>query len=236
MILNQSFEKIKKKYALSNSYFKNRRPQDPSNPFEVLEYYKENNELPFGDGTVFDNWFYDCFIEYQKRAGVYQSQFFTPPSTAEKIAELANIFFKNDVRVLDACCGFGMLSKAVREKGFIVNGFDVNPQFEKVYGFHTEGQFFWYDFRDYSEKHKCIIANPPYEIKELTEFLGCLANWLTDDGIAILLLPAGFISKERPKQLVENLNSFIFYHIEPMQESFARTNIRAEIVVARKKR
>ncbi len=76
-MFNQDFYPIKKKYALNNSYFKNKGPQDPSTPFEVLEYVKQHNELPYKE-KIHDNWFYDCFVEYQKRNGVFNSQYFTP--------------------------------------------------------------------------------------------------------------------------------------------------------------
>ena len=87
MVQKLKFEKLKKKFALNNSYFKNRQHNAPSNPFEVLEYYKEQKELPYNDGEIKDDWFYNCFCEFQKRAGVHNSQFFTPTKTVKVLNE-----------------------------------------------------------------------------------------------------------------------------------------------------
>ena len=114
MVQELKFEKIKKKFALNNSYFKNRQHNAPSNPFEVLEYYKEHNELPYKE-EVKEDWFYQCFCEYQKRAGVLNSQFFTPTRTADRIAEIVFEYAEFDERILDACCGFGQITKALKK-------------------------------------------------------------------------------------------------------------------------
>lgn len=235
MIEVRQFEKVKKKYALNNSYFKNTPYGAPRNPFEVLQYFKEYGELPFNNGEINENWFYDCIIEYQKRNGVYRSQFFTPPVTAKRIAEIADTFFTDkDNYVLDACSGFGALSMTLNSKGFLVKGFDIDPQFIKAYTFLTRSYFTTIDFKEYIGQFQSIVSNPPYDVKECTEFLECLYNWLEENGRAVLLLPHGFVSKERPKQLVQALNKFTMLHIEPMQEEFSRTKIRAEIVVLQK--
>lgn len=235
----QTFEKIKKKYALTNSYFKNRRPQDPSTPFEVLEYVIQHQELPYNSEST-DNWMYECFCEYQKRAGVYNSQFFTPAKTANRIAELADEYFvKSNPYVLDACCGFGMLTKALRAKGFIVDGFDNYTGFKQLYSFFTECQFLAKDFRelgdgDFARNVYSVVSNPPYEVKECSEFIECLFNWLQFGGIAVLLLPKGFIDKERPKATVDILKKYEVLHREDMTEPFERTATKAEIVVLKK--
>ena len=57
---------------------------------------------------------------------------------------------------------------------------------------------------------------------------------LGDGGLAILLLPKGFIDKDKPKALVEILEKFSVMHREDMEEDFARTAIKAEIVVLEK--
>lgn len=230
------FEKIKKKYALNNSYFKNSLREHPSDPFEVLEYFIEHEELPYKVFELEEYWLYECFIEYQKRAGVKTSQFFTPPETAKKIAEIADRFGEfGDPYVLDACCGFGMLSKEILKKGFLVEGFDIDTRFNIIYNEYVESAFYTSDFRDFrTEPLNLIVSNPPYEVKELTEFLECMTNWLTGTGIAVLLLPKGFIDKERPKATVEVLSKYQVLHKEDMVETFARTNTRAEIVVLTK--
>ncbi|QDP86048.1 ParB/RepB/Spo0J family partition protein [Chryseobacterium sp. SNU WT5] len=235
-----TFEKItrKKKFSLNNSYFKNHLNTEPGTPFEIYSYFKQHGELPFDmDPEENPNWMYETYIEFQKRAGVYNSQFFTPPATAERIAELADEYFTTvgiEPYVLDACCGFGMLTKPLTEKGFLVKGIDNNSEILKMYSEFTGCLSEQKDINSYMNqdpKWMNIVANPPYEIKELTQFFKLLYDLLENGGLAILLLPKGFVDKERPKQLVETLELFTVIHREDMQEDFERTAINAEIVV-----
>lgn len=237
-----TFHKIvtKKRYALNNSYFKNRLPSMPATPLEVMHYFTQHGELPFDMGSDTENWLYECYVEYQKRAGVYGSQFFTPPATAKRMAELADEYFNYEEgvpQVLDACCGFGMLTKPLLEKGFIVNGFDLNKELLELYNEYTGCISEQKDINSYLYDElpwKNIISNPPYEIKECTQFLKLIWDLLADYGIAILLLPKGFVDKDKPKALVEVLEKFNVVHREDMDEEFARTKINAEIVVIEK--
>lgn len=233
------FQKIKKKYALNNSYFKNHRHQDPKNPLEVMEYFGEHNELPFemGDNS---NWLYECYIEYQKRNNVFNSQYFTPPTTADQMCVLAHEYFDKEKIVLDACCGFGALSKPLIEDEFKVIGFDFSADMVHLYNSQylfelvepaeqinfMEGEFV--------KKYHNIISNPPYEVPALTKFLDCVYDNLIDGGTAILLIPKGFVDKEKPKALAWILSNFIVIHREDMKEDFARTGVKSEIVVLRK--
>ncbi len=247
-MFNQDFSPIKKKYALNNSYFKNRRPQDPSTPFEVLEYYKQHKELPYNEALT-DNWFYDCFVEYQKRAGVFNSQFFTPPQTAKKMVDLAVEHSPAPyISVLDACCGFGMITKEL-VKGFeYVTAFDIDEKMIYACDYFCDLETLQLEVEDFKNpieqkgllkgiqgrKYDMVVSNPPYEVKELTEFLYFLDNVLVEGGIAILLIPMGFLDKSRPKRLVEILNQFHILNRTPMTEDFARTKTKAEIVELRK--
>lgn len=230
------FEKIKKKFSLNNSYFKNRKPQDPKDPFEVLEYLKEHNELPYTE-EVSESWFYDCFVEYQKRAGVQNSQFFTPTLTAEQIAYKTSMYAIETDKILEPCCGFGQITKALISQGFEdIKAFDNDPKMaETCEYFHGEhAKIFQADFADYKEdeiQYDVIVSNPPYEAKDLTEFLAFCIEKLKIDGVAILLIPAGFLYKSRPAKLVQTLNEFAIIDRQPMQEEFAQTKARAELVV-----
>jgi len=236
-----TFEKItRKRFSLNNSYFKNRTPQMPSNPVEVMYYFNQHGELPFDMGSNTENWLYECFVEYQKRAGVYHSQFFTPPATANQMCVLAHMYFDKEKIVLDACCGFGALSKPLIEDGFNVMGFDFSKEMIELYDNQfadktvqsceqinfMEGEF--------EKKYFNIISNPPYEGPALTKFLECVHENLIDGGTAILLIPRGFVDKDKPKALVSILEKFNITHREDMQEDFARTGIKAEIVVLEK--
>ena len=231
-------KKLKKKFALNNSYFKNRQHNAPSNPFEVLEYYKEHNELPYKE-EVKEDWFYQCFVEYQKRAGVHNQQFFTPTKTADRIAEIVFEYAEETERILDACCGFGQLTMALKRKGYTeIEAFDNDKQMVDAYFDLTGISARYYDFKDeeknVANKYNLIISNPPYDVKELTEFLYFIDEHLNETGKAILLIPSGFLDKTRPARLVQILNEFYIEKRESMSEKFERTGTYAEIVVLSK--
>ena len=237
----KQFDKVDKKYALNNSYFKNRKNTYPANPLEVAMYHEQHGTLPFDySGT---NWLYETYIEYQKRNSVYHSQYFTPPATALRIASLADKYFvdpKGEANgrpwVMDMCCGFGMLSKPIRELGFIVRGFDFSHEMIDLYNFSQECIAELCNFEtDHVELYDYVVANPPYEVPKLTKLFERLhSDFLADNGKAIILLPKGFMLKEKPKALVEILEKFNIIHSEDMTEDFAHTKIKAEIVVLEK--
>lgn len=109
------FEKMLSRYALANSYFKNRLLIWPDTLCEIHDYLQQHGELPFRyDG---DNWPYDALCEQQKRRGVRLSQYLTPDATARQIAALAVRYFENDSRIMDVCCGTGQLTRALIAAG-----------------------------------------------------------------------------------------------------------------------
>lgn len=234
----KQFDKIKKKYSLNNSYFKNTPANCPRTPIEVAMYVEQHNELPFNmDLESNPYWLYDTYIEYQKRNNVYHSQFFTPPATAQRIAQIASENFKPELGayVLDACSGFGMLSNEVRKYGFIVKGFDFSADMVDLYNFTVDGIAEQLNYEDEEIiNYNCVVANPPYEVPKLTKFFEVLHDVLTEKGVAVLLIPKGFVDKDKPKGLVAVLQKFQFLHREDMIEDFAHTKIKAEIVVVQK--
>ncbi len=232
----RTFELIKKKYALNNSYFKATYYYHPQDVYEVLGYLKQHGELPFKGLEGNEYWIYETFIEYQKRVRVELSQYFTPPKTAKLLAEIALKYFTNENEViLDACCGFGALSYELKKEGRTCIGFDGCYNMGALYTHFTGFEFENNSFEFYKKQHKYIVANPPYEIPLLTAFLEKLHNnMLSDNGTAVLLMPKDFVKKDKPKALVEILNKFNVCEVEAMQEQFALTGINAEIVVLRK--
>lgn len=111
----KTFEKIIKRYALTNSYYKHRQIGWPDTLAEIYDYLQQHGELPFRyEG---DNWSYDALCERQKRRGVYLSQYLTPDRTAQQMAALAVRYFDNDSRIVDACCGTGQLTRALIAEG-----------------------------------------------------------------------------------------------------------------------
>lgn len=221
-----------KKFALNNSYFKNRKNGSPDTILEIVNYYKANNDLPFNYNG--NNWLYDACCERQKKRGVMLDQYLTPDVTAMRIATLAAEHMPEKGLVLDACCGTGQLTRHLLDKGYSIEGFDIDPDMVEVcklmYG---DARFYQMDYSEQTEfrKYKLIVANPPYDIKKLQSFLEWISKSLTNDGKAILLIPVGFMDKERPKALVEVIRKFNRLHTEPMEEAFLWTSFKSEIVV-----
>lgn len=75
-----------KKYALNNSYFKNRKPGSPDTIPEIVKYERQFGELPFEYGGT--DWLYEAMTERQKIHGVQNSQYLTPGKTAVQLVEL----------------------------------------------------------------------------------------------------------------------------------------------------
>jgi trans-aconitate methyltransferase len=225
----------KKKYALNNSYFKNRGYNDPETILEIAKYQQEHNELPFDYHG--DNWVYDAFCERQKRSGVYHQQFLTPDATAQRLVQIASNYAGDTEKVLDACCGTGQLTKQLINENFKVEGFDFSSEMIELCQLLYPEQLFYtsdYKYCQSEVKYPLIVSNPPYDVSDLTEFLEWINKHLTTKGIAVLLIPNGFLDKTRPKKIVEVLNNFAILEREAMTEEFARTKIRAEIVVLQK--
>ena len=227
------FEKIAKRYALANSYFKNRLLIWPDTLCEIHDYLQQHGELPFRyDG---DNWPYDALCEQQKRRGVRLSQYLTPDATARQIAALAVRYFENDSRIMDVCCGTGQLTRALIAAGVHpsqIVGLEVDRELADFYArLYPVTQTLIGPYRDIDFRCENVIANPPFEIVECVYFLQWLSRTQRSGDRAVLLLPYGFIDKQRPKAVQETMRHFIIHHRTPMQEPFARTNCRAEIVV-----
>jgi SAM-dependent methyltransferase len=219
-----------KKYALKNSYFKNRFGDMPDTILEIAKYHKEHGELPFRyEG---ENWVYDAFCERQKRSGVQGSQYLTPEKTVERMLHFAGKYFTRN-EVLEPCCGTGQITKELLKDGYNVSAFDIDCELVELCNFlYPELDALQSDYKDLAGNYSQIISNPPYE--ELTDFLEWILSVQGGDGISILLIPKGFIRKGSPKRLTEILSQFSISEMEDMQEDFERTKTKAEIVILKK--
>ena len=226
-------EKKQKKYKLHNSYFKvNRMLNLPDSILEIAEYEKANGELPFA--YTGNNWVYDAFCERQKYRGVDNSQFLTPDNTVKQMMHFVEKYFFHK-NVLEPCCGTGQITRELLKTGYDVLAFDSDSEHVRLCKLlYPDLSVFQYDFRDSPYFANQIIANPSYEISELTDFLEWIERIQGFGGIAILLLPKGFVNKKKPKRTVNALSRFEILEIEDMKEGFVRTETRAEIVVLRK--
>lgn len=229
----KTFEKIAKRYALTNSYYKHRQMEWPDTLAEIYDYLQQHSELPFRyEG---DNWSYDALCERQRRKGVYASQYLTPDRTARQMAALAVRYFDNDSRIVDACCGTGQLTRALITEGVhpsAITGFDMDGDMIAIYErLYPTVDAMRMRFEDIDFRCEHAIANPPFEITECSFFLQWLFSMQRSGDRSVLLLPYGFIDKQRPKAVQETMRRFIVHLRTSMQEPFARTNCRAEIVI-----
>lgn len=173
--------------------------------------------------------------ERQKRPGVYLSQYLTPDRTARQMAALAVRYFDNDSRIVDACCGTGQLTRALILEGVhpsTILGFDADAELVDLYErLYPETAALRMQFHEIDFRCENVIANPPFEIEACTAFLQWLSRTQRSGDRSVLLLPYSFIDKQRPKSIQETMRHFIIHYRTPMQEPFARTNCRAEIVI-----
>lgn len=226
------FEKIVKRPTLMN-YYRNRKFHWPDTLREIFDYLRQHDELPFRyEG---DNWPYDAMCERQRRQGVFASQFLTPDRTARQMAALAVRSFDNESRIVDACCGTGQLTRALIAEGIrpsAIIGFDADREMTEIYNrLYPGAVVMWSPFDEIDFRCENVIANPPFETAECTEFLRWLATAQQSGDRAVLLLPYGFIDRQRFKTVREAVQHFSVLERAPMQESFVRTACRAEIVV-----
>lgn len=158
------FEEIKRKFAINNSYFKNRRPQDPSTPLECLEYLVEHGKLPYltncmiGDDIYAYSWVYECFVEYQKRTAIKHEQFFTPIHVAEKMAEVflkKTIYNNEKIHVTEPFCGYGQITHEMMNRlgKFFVDGLQFKSEcfFKEYSAFDIDDDLV--DFADMFASH-----------------------------------------------------------------------------------
>lgn len=224
--------KVDKLYSLNNSYYKNRKDHYPDTILEIARYWKKYGELPFAYSG--ENWVYDTMCERQKKQGVHISQYLTPDVVAEQIAELADNFNPEGMRILDACCGTGQLSKHLIERGFHITGYDSDMEMVNICKLlYPKSEFFQRDFRfdESPARWELIVANPPHEQHYLPKFMNWLSMALTAQGKAILILPKDYMQKNKPAELVKILQRFDSSHREELSGKFLYTNAKSEIYV-----
>ena len=144
-------------------------------------------------------------------------------------------YFENDSRIMDVCCGTGQLTRALIAAGVHpsqIVGLEVDRELADFYArLYPVTQTLIGPYRDIDFRCENVVANPPFETTEVVDFLSWLAKVQQPGDRSVLLLPHGFIDKQRPKGIQETLRQFEVLYRTPMQERFARTNVAAEIVV-----
>lgn len=239
------FEKVKKLYSINRSYFKLAPNLEgyPKNPFECFEYFKQHNELPYKDSEQYTNemntWcIYECFIAYQKRVGVSNSQYFTPQNISNEVYDIYKYLdgrglFNRIENYVDVCCGFGCMTASIPEILPKLIGYDGYELFKDIFEYCNKGATFETKlFNQVQLKNNTLVfANPPYEMPYMLQFLTWLSEQLQEGSIAILLIPGNFFDKVKPKQLINLLNRFrILERIEHLHQ-FELTKTSTELIV-----
>ncbi|WP_418426648.1 class I SAM-dependent methyltransferase [Alistipes sp.] len=151
------------------------------------------------------------------------------------MATLAVRYFDNDSRIVDACCGAGQLTRALIAEGCTpsaIVGFDIDGDMIAIYErMYPTVDAMRMRFEEIDFRCENIIANPPFETAECISFFDWLTKVQRSGDYSVLLLPHGFIDKQRPKAIQETMQHFIIHYCTPMQELFVRTACRAEIVI-----
>lgn len=240
-------EKAEKKFSMRN-YFKSvsYNKRYPQSPLDMILYKSMFNDIPVSDVSVEEpDWFYKVIVEYQKgRGSVYHQQFFTPYKTAMRMAEILKEKAENNDElyptILDACCGFGQLSIACSNTmpGVVIVGFDFSYEMiEMNRKLNIDNSNVGIvDLKEYNlANYDYVISNPPYEMKDFKDFLELLVRVTNPSATIVMLVPVGYVDRERPKEVKALLENFTVIHREPMTEPFYLTKIQAEIVVLRRR-
>lgn len=216
---------VDKKYALNNSYFKNKKEEYPDTLLDIVKYHEQFHELPFEYSG--ENWIYDTMLERQKRSGVKYCQYLTPDKIARQIVELTNNFIPENNKVLNACCGIGQIARYLLQNGLDVRGFDIDSDMVEICKIlYPNGEFFQYKIdkdgndlirEDQLNRLDLIVSNPPFQLNDLTVFLDWLSWALSFEGKAILMLPKDTFSKTDSKQLSPLIKRFRVLHQEAIE-------------------
>lgn len=235
----------KKKRSLNRSYFKLCYGDQPRDPYQCLDYYHEHGERPFVPfGQDEKEIIYNMFVEYQKKNTSdmkFYDQFYTPLKTAKRLAYLIREY-GDPLTICDACCGYGSITQFIIAPNYYnrhsIYWFDIyepNANFcRKTVKWENDSvRIDRYSIDQVTDSFDCIVSNPPF--KPLQEFLERVYKSLNSNWYAILLLPRGYMEKERPKALVETINKFDIIQREKMEEKFETTGIMCDIYVVKKK-
>jgi type I restriction-modification system DNA methylase subunit len=223
-----------KTYSLEYYIKQNQRKTMPYTIPQIAEYYKATGSLPFNVSDE-KNWVYEYLIERQRKSGVYNDQFFTPPQLSKLFFETVEsfTFMTKYSTILDLCCGFGMLGKEFVDRGYCrVTGIDsdIEQDFDFVCN-EKEINFHNVQLEDYNPEEKnfdIIISNPPYQ-KEFYPLLFNKAHDLIDEyGSLYVILPSTFMDIKH-KETQNALKKWQLHYVVEHNIPFARTNVQTSI-------
>jgi ubiquinone/menaquinone biosynthesis C-methylase UbiE len=112
----------------------------------------------------------------------------------EQVATLLHRLNPQCRSVLDVACGTGEHARRLSERGFTVDGLDVNPSFLAIARQkHPAGQFFEADMADFSLPHRydaviCLFSSVGYvrTIERARAALACFRRHLAPGGVIVV--------------------------------------------------
>lgn len=242
------FKKVEKKYSL-DYYWKNPNFYAPTDPLQCLEYLAQHGDWPFSLPDIdLVAQFYQIVTAYQKRRGVWGDQHHTPPAGAIFIAKKATEIYENlvkaqgripkhEVRVLDACAGFGMLTSALFHEGFTVEAFERDfglcRSAERLFEGHPGLISYQCDSMEHynvSDAFDIIVSNPPFSQNAWLVFLENVRRWSGEGTVMLAVFPEGYAYKTRPAALMHEIDRWDIIDSWPMPCEFAHTKVRCELV------
>ncbi|MCD7909491.1 MAG: hypothetical protein LUH04_17780 [Clostridium sp.] len=107
-----------KKYTL-DTYFQNKSDEDPETLLDIVNYVIQKNQTPFEYDMAHPHkdLLYDFFYARVKNRPVENSQYPTPPKVAQQLAKLTQSFEPAERKIMNACCGSGMIVKYLLKEG-----------------------------------------------------------------------------------------------------------------------
>lgn len=233
-------QEITKNYSLKYYVKQNTYKIMPYTLPEIYEYFKTFGKLPFSCKDE-ENWVYEYLIERQRKSGVYNDQFFTPPALAEKFALAVDSkvpLYKSSV-IVDLCCGFGGLSKEFKKLGFYnVTGVDCDKEqhfdyvCEKLGINYLDSQIENLDTNLFPEKADLIISNPPYQTSVYPHLFNKAFDLLESYDTLALILPTTFFETLKDKETKKVLEKWTSpYKICDSNIEFARTKVSTSIFI-----
>lgn len=229
-------QKIEKRYSAKDYIKSNQLRRMPYTLSEIFEYALHFGETPFKCVNE-ENWAYEYLVELQRKKGVFNDQFFTPPSLCEKFFKVAesSVYIGKGDYILDLCCGFGGLSKVFRKNGFYnIYGIDIDN--EQGFDIICQSHGINYNQSDLSDidifsfmNANIIISNPPYKNSFYPTFFDKAYHLLDDCGDMFVILPTSFFETLKDKSVKKSLERWAWSKRCDSNIEFERTKICTSI-------
>ena len=151
---------------------------------------------------------------FSESAEFYDLIYRTFKDYADEAAQIASLLRRNPRcrTVLDVACGTGEHARLLADRGFVVDGIDVDPGFVRIASRkHPSGKFFQADMSDFRLPHRydavlCLFSSIGYlrTLDRVTSALICFREHLTPGGVIVIepwFAPGGL----DPDRVVRNI-------------------------------